>query len=438
MGALEQGLMLASAAPAAAAAAKKPVDPAAPPPAAPDPTNIPPPNITGPNPGGALSQALGIMRTAQSAVSADPLMGMAREANQKDQAVRDAAAAKIEGNLDTIAKMQAEPDPPRVSVPRLKPLPEAPEPVHRDPMRVFGQFLPVVAALGALTTREPAINALNAATAMVNAAKAQDKEEEAKQRQTWVDNLNLTVKNNEMLLTGYKTALDDRNSTMSEKLARIQALAAQNRDYVALAALKGGNLDSLSKFIQLQQSATDKLATLATNLSEQDARAQRDQYSSMIQFAQLELERRRAQNISMGDSIGPVLVKLQNSDPAKVAGGLDKVLSPGEIQALKLYMDINAGRTFSNSPGGGGGGGVSLNNMGGDPAAPAAPTQPQPAPDTAAVRAAQPQAITPAVLSARVDQAKKALRTPGVTRDQVRAIWIQEGLPPAEFDRQVK
>lgn len=371
MSALTQGLMLASAAKATP-----------PPPAPPEASGAAAPAAAAAGaapshtPPGALGQAMNILAEARKAVAADPMQAKAVEAMDQDAAARAQAAKALEANMGKVQELQAQPDPAHVEVPRLHELPKAPEPEHKDPLRVFGQLLPVVAALGALTTKQPAINALNAATAMVNAARANDKEEEAKQRQAWVDNLNLTVQNNNQILTDYKLALEDRNATVTERMAKVYALAAQNRDYVTLAALKGGNLDSLTNYLRVQATATGQLADLATTLTEQQLQRARLEQQSMYQFAQLELERRRLAQVSMGDAIGPVLLKIQQANPELAAQGLDKVLNAGEIQALKLYMDINRQAAYSDRPGsqpaGGGLGGLVAPAAAGATAAPTA------------------------------------------------------------------
>lgn len=385
MSALDQGLLLAPAAVPPPPAPPQVTSPAAPPSKA----------------GGALGQALGIVQAARQAAAADPLQTAATDAAKTDQAAREEAAAKIQAGMAQVQALQAQPDAPRPSVPRLKPLPSAPEVQHKDPMRVFGQLLPVIAALGALTTKAPAINALNAATAMIAAGKANDKEEEAKQRQAWIDNLNLTVQNNTSLLNDYKLALDDHNATVTERMAKINAIAAQNRDYVTLAALKGGNLDSLTKFIQLQSTATGQLATLTTTLQDQQLRRENEQNQQLMQLAHLEIARRaelrQEGQVSMGDSIGPVLVKIQQADPKLAAQGLDKVLSAGEIQALKLYMDINRQAAFNNQPGSGaaaGAGGIA-GLVAPPAAAPAAPQAEYAHPVTAAAPPVSPVTAAP-------------------------------------------
>lgn len=437
MGALDQGLMLASPAIAAGVAAPTSRPAAAPPPA--------PPAAASSSAPGALSQALTIMRAAKQANAQDPMTAAALQANDQDQAAREASAAKIDANMEQIKALQAQPDGARPAVPRLHDLAPAPVPEHKDPLRVFGQFLPVIAALGALTTRTPAINALNAATAMINAGKANDKLEEEKQRQAWIDNTHMAVENNTQLLNQYKLELDDHNATVTEKMAKVNAIAAQNRDYVTLAALRGGNLDSLAKFITLQTTATGQLATLTSQLQNQQLERDRLQNQELYQQAELEISRRRANNVSMGDSIGPILLKIQQVGQAGPDGkpkSLDQVLSPGEVQALKLYMDINRQAPYSNTPGEGGATGGGLGALTAGPAA--APAAPAAAPAVAGgaggsvvVNPGQP-AVDAGLLSARVAQAKAALKAPGVTRDQVKAVWVQQGLPPAEFDRLVK
>lgn len=346
MSALDEGLALA--APAAAAPVLAGGLPAGQPTAVPPAVDVaPPPMPPAPSAKGALGQAIGIMRGAKAAVGQDPLQAAALKAAQDDAVARAEAAANLQAGINQKKALMDTPDPARPAVPRLKPLDAAPVPEHKDPLRSFGQLLPMIAALGALTTRTPAIAALNAATAMVNATRNNDKVEEEKQRQAWIDNTKLTTENNSQLLNQYKLDLDDRNMTVTEKMAKINATAALNQDYVTLAALKGGNLDALSKSIALQETATGQLAGLTTQLMRDQAQQQQFADERLRQWAGLEIQSRKAGNVSMGDSIGPLLIKIQS------AGGKDlsEVLTPGERLALQTYMRINANLPYSDTPG---------------------------------------------------------------------------------------
>lgn len=346
---------------------------------------------------GALQQAIGLMNTAQAQVAADPTAAALTDAAQKDQEAKAAAAAAIQANMEKIRALQAQ-ETARPAVPKSIPLPEAPVPEKKDPMRVFGQLIPMIAALGALTTREPAVNALNAATAMVNAAKKNDKEEEATQRQTWIDNLNLAVKNNEQLLGEYNLAINDYKMSLTEKMAKVQALAAENQDQLTLATLKGGNLQSAVNLWNLQRAATGQLADIAMGLNAQAAAEQRQKEASAVQWAQLEIERRRAGNISMGDSIGPILQKIASAKPEQMTNGLSSVLTAPEIAALGTYMNINAGRPLENNPGIGSGGaavgglGDLMRQGAGGPVTTPPPAAPPPAPAAPAAAAPAPSA----------------------------------------------
>lgn len=359
--ALEQGLQLVTPPPAS--------------PAAPQTPQV--------RPAGALGRAIDITQAAQQAVAADPMAAQMAGAVSKDQAAREAAAQAVEAGMAEKAKILSTPDPERPAVPRLTPLPEAPEPVRRDPLRVFGQFLPFVAALGAFATKQPAINALNAATAMVNAAKNNDKEETERQRRTWIDNLQQTVQANNQLLGEYRLALEDRNATMAEKLAKVQAVAAQNQDQITLATLRSGNLEALSKLYAMRSEGVKQLSDVATTVMQEQLQRDKMEQDRIMGWAELEIRRRDAENVSMGDSVGPILMKIRNAGPA-AAEGLDKVLSPGEIAALKTYMDINAGRGYNNQPGTQ----PAAAALGGLTGVPAAPQAASGAPNAAALRAA--------------------------------------------------
>lgn len=309
---------------------------------------------------GALSQALKIQGAATDAASTTPAATAALDEVKRASTANREAAAKMAANTAQVEKLVNEPAPPMPSVPRLAPLPQKEVIPPKDPLRVFGQVMPVLAALSALTTRQPAVNALNAATAAITAAKAKDKEALETAHRDWVENLKLTVANNDRLVGEYKMALEDRNIPIAERMAKANAIAALNRDYVAQAALAAGNPDGFMKLLQVLQTGGAQLSNLALSVEQNDIERQKAQAQQAQRWAELEIDRRRLDRFGMGDAIGPLLAKMASGQP----------MTADELKAIEAYKSITEGqrRPSMLDP-------AALAAMGVQPPAPATPGQ---------------------------------------------------------------
>ena len=283
----------------------------------------------------AVAKAIGMGTAINSAANAqmatDPLMTGAMASIAEQQRLNQQAGAEMDARTAKIAALQAEPDPARIPIPRMKPLPALPtlEDVAKErgvkpedfnnPMRVFGQMMPLLVAFGALATQRPGINALNAATAAMTAVKAGDKEAYDKAHKEWLENTKIATDTNNQMLNEYNLAINDRTTTMAEKQAKIAQIAAQHNDPLAKAALQNGLTEQFVKLLQMRQGITDPLIKM-TGLVVEDERHKREmEFRAALEWAKVEADRDPTY-ISTDKVVGTILRKMA-TDPASVTDG---------------------------------------------------------------------------------------------------------------------
>lgn len=129
------------------------------------------------------------------------------------------------------------------AAPKLQDVPTAPNSRFQDPMQVFLNPAVVMATLGSLFTRQPLIAAMNAAGSAMEGFHKGDVERVKLEREKWKDNVDRALKQNQIELEKYKVAMDKANLSITERSARMQAIAASVNDQQMLGALRSGNLD---------------------------------------------------------------------------------------------------------------------------------------------------------------------------------------------------
>lgn len=308
--------------------------------------------------GQAIQMAKGIDSAADARMANNPMMS--RLLGQVDLMQGDTAAAipQVQARSQQIADLVAQPDPARIATPRLAPLPPPPtieeiakkrgvKPEDFDnPMRVFGQAMPVLAALaGGLIAKNGTV-AIQAATAAMAAVKAGDKEAYERAHKEWLESTKATVDGNAQLASEYRMALEDRKDSMAERLAKVQALAAQNQDTIAMAAIRGGYIQQLSKLVEMRDAAGKPIQQLV-ELSMED---QRHREEMQLRAA--------AQAAEMYYKVHPPLTSQDEVKAALAKKVMDGgVLTPQEESAKKMLMDFAEHNTMPwgmGAPGAGG------------------------------------------------------------------------------------
>lgn len=281
--------------------------------------------------GKAIGMGTAINSAANAQMATDPLMKGAMDSIAEQQRLNQQAGAEMDARTAKIAALQAEPDPARIPVPRMKPLPPLPtlEDVAKErgvkpedfnnPMRVFGQMMPLLVAFGALATQRPGINALNAATAAMTAVKAGDKDAYDKAHKEWLENTKIATDTNNQMLSEYNLAINDRTTTMAEKQAKIAQIAAAHNDPMAKAALQNGLTEQFVKLLQMRQGITDPLIRM-TGLVVEDERHKREmEFRTALEWAKIQADKDPTY-ISTDKVVGTILRKMA-TDPASVTDG---------------------------------------------------------------------------------------------------------------------
>lgn len=319
----------------------------------------------------ALTQVLGahqgIMSGAQSqqagALEAyDAELAKTEQSKLEQQKIMEEAQAKK-------AEVMALPETPKPDVPTMAPVPTKPVEPEENPLKTFGQMIPLIAALAASKTSQSAVFALNASTAALNAMEANDQKALAKAHQDWMDNVKSTLENNRILGDQYKMIMEDRQASWNEKLSKLQVIAAESKDNLAMAALKAGNPEAILKRQEMLDKAAEPIQQMYTEAQRQQIQREEMQMRRDLASAQLAMDAQKMDDVSLTDVIGRLALKMSKGE----------ALNPGEQKVWDQYDEWRQ-KSGTMLPGMGGG-------MYGQPAAdpdamppPGGPAPAQPAP----------------------------------------------------------
>lgn len=144
--------------------------------------------------------------------------------------------------------------------PNLLDLPEAPpEASPTDTLRVFGEFLPVLAILGGALSKKSATAALNAASGAMQAAKDNDTEALQRSHDQFKLELERTLQQNELGNQKFQNALSLFNTDMAKAQAELQALAGEEQNPILKAQLAQGDASAIAQMVQMRVDAWSKL-----------------------------------------------------------------------------------------------------------------------------------------------------------------------------------
>lgn len=145
---------------------------------------------------------------------------------------------------------------PRPKIPTLAPLPKPPKPPEHDPLQGFSGIAPLLAVLGGFLTRRPLVTSLNALAGSNNAFNQG-------QRQAYIDNLNAFVENADIIaaqnrqdIEQFNLVLNDTNLTVTQKVAALQSLGAEQRNDFLLAQ---DNFNKIATMFALKENLKARL-----------------------------------------------------------------------------------------------------------------------------------------------------------------------------------
>lgn len=174
----------------------------------------------------------------------------------------------------------------RPSAPSLEAIPEAPEPSPRDNLRVFGQFLPVLAMLGGAVNRNSATAALRAGAAALRAARENDAQALEQAQEQWRMNVETTLRQNEQSLQQFNAATTLYRTDIDGAMAQLNALAAQEQNPILQAQVAAGDLSAIT---QLMAARTSAYSAVQSAYAEQEKiNLARQQMAQDARLAELE------------------------------------------------------------------------------------------------------------------------------------------------------
>lgn len=220
----------------------------------------------------AVRQAIQASGAFQSAASNSPEGKALTTAADKASAANDAAADTVRQNAgqrkDILDEMRRDKVP---DAPQLQDAPKAPpEEAQTDPLRVFQQFIPLLAAFGSAKVKNGAVTSLNSATAAMNAAKTNDQQALERAHQKWMDDMQVTLQHNQQLMEQYRGVMDKKNMDRTQQMAELQGIAAANGDATTLANLQSGNLANLQGTWKVLDEAGGRLQSVYDKAQDRD------------------------------------------------------------------------------------------------------------------------------------------------------------------------
>jgi len=275
-----------------------------------------------------ISKVMGMpdLKTFAQGMINDPqrkqLLSQAIESGRAATASREeakAAIAKGSERSQAILKEMADERATAPTGPALREIPTRPKAKPpSDPLKVFGEVVPMMAIFGSAFTRGGAMAAMKTATAAMTAVKNRDAEEAKATRDMWLDQVRELQAQNQIESDRYKAIIDNRRLTMSERMAELQAIAAETKNPMLMAQLDGGNYDNALKLIDAYDSYDKRLADILESAERQDADERRlaleeERYSGDIEVGKIKQALARGDkltatqwNVLRADSMGSI------------------------------------------------------------------------------------------------------------------------------------
>lgn len=178
-----------------------------------------------------------------------------RAVARSDQASTDALAALSQTRGQRDALMGRMEGIERPAAPEIADIPAPPEQTPQDNLRVFGQFLPVLAMLGGVLNRNSATAALRAGASAMRAAQENDAEALAAAQQQWQQNVEATIRQNQVAIQQFEAATALYRTDIDGAMAQLNALAAQEQNPVLQAQVAAGDLGAITQLMTARTNA---------------------------------------------------------------------------------------------------------------------------------------------------------------------------------------
>lgn len=204
------------------------------------PSPVPP--VSGlPSSGGGIDNLLSQMQTERGAIQAN---------SDKTQEMMKKPIAR----LDEISEEDK-----GLKPPELAKLPEAPPPVHSDPLQTFGSPASWLAVFGGLLTRSHLTNSLNAAAGVMNARNQGDAAQTKFNMDLWKANTENAVKMHEFEMDQYKEAIQKLQAGRQDALGEIQAISAATKNDTLYMLASNRDAEGVLKYTEAMQAQANKM-----------------------------------------------------------------------------------------------------------------------------------------------------------------------------------
>jgi hypothetical protein len=185
---------------------------------------------------------------------ADRMLIENEQAKQKE--LGDIVHRQGQQQQEYLTKLRAmEPPGPR----RQQNIPETPKPQFQNPFNAFSSPMVLLATLGSLFTRQPAIAAFKSAAAALEGYHKGDEEAIKLQTDNWKNQVNEVLEQNEVELERYRQAWEKYRDDFSRLQAEMQATAAGFKDEIMAAQLKYAGPQQIFELIEKRIEAQARL-----------------------------------------------------------------------------------------------------------------------------------------------------------------------------------
>lgn len=151
-----------------------------------------------------------------------------------------------------------------VPKPRMIEPPAPPKVEYGSPMEALQQMGPMLAIWGSLGTRKPMTTAMSAFANAVQSQQKGDVENYKLKHQEYQDNLKHALEENKQSTDIYKAIIDDKKSSITEKLALIKSNSATLKDPMIAAAAANGDMAQVYDLIGKRGKASGHLEGATT------------------------------------------------------------------------------------------------------------------------------------------------------------------------------
>lgn len=150
-----------------------------------------------------------------------------------------------------------------IPIPKMIAPPEPPKVEYSDPTDALKQMGPMLAIWASLGTRKPMVTAMSAFGGAMQAQQKNDMEKYKEKHKEYEDNLKYALDENKQSLDVYHAIMDDKNKSVTEKLALIGSNSKTLRDPLMSAAAANSDTGMIYDLLGKRSKAAGHLGDVA-------------------------------------------------------------------------------------------------------------------------------------------------------------------------------